>query len=99
MKTYKYKYLEKPFYKETIKIIKEIYELSNTSGGSLHIVLGDGNFRDCDIQWCIDNSIKECNNLKEKELCLKCAKNLLKLTLARRHIVTYMAWKEFEGSK
>ena len=75
-----YKYFSEPLYQETIALIKEIYEL-HSGGGQLHIVLGDGNVEDENIQWCIDNL--ECEP-EEREIYLKCANNLLMMKECRR---------------
>lgn len=64
--------------KDLKDLIEAIYEISCV-GGALHIVLDDGNLKDKDIQWCIDNSIKKCDNIVERVLCLECAKLLLSL--------------------
>lgn len=64
--------------KDLKDLIEAIYEISCV-GGALHIVLDDGNLKDKDIQWCIDNSIKQCDNIVERVLCLECAKLLLSL--------------------
>lgn len=77
-------------YQETIELIREIYK-SHPTGGELHIVLDDYNVEDYHIQWCIDNPIKECENLAAKELYLKCANNLLHIEEKDRVEVIRMA--------
>ena len=89
-----YKYLSKPLYQETIQLINEIYKSHSVTGGELHIVLDDGNVEDHHIQWCIDNSIKECENQEEKELYLKCANNLLKMKIKQRFEVISASYTE-----
>lgn len=69
---------------DTILLIKEIYKKHET-GGALHIVLDDGNTERYFIQWCIDNSIEEIKDLKEKLLFERCANNLLKMTENQRN--------------
>lgn len=64
--------------KDLKALISAIYEISCV-GGALHIVLDDGNLKDDNIQWCIDNSIKKCDDIVERVLCLECAKLLLSL--------------------
>lgn len=68
---------------ETILLIKEIYK-KHTAGGALHIVLDDGNTETHHIRWCLENSIAEIKNIKEKLLFEKCAKNLLKMSEKQR---------------
>lgn len=47
----------KPTVPEVIPIIRAYAALSgNSVGGSLHIVLDDGNVLDSDVQWCIDRA-------------------------------------------
>lgn len=65
---------------ETLKIKKEIYD-KYPVGGALHIVLDDGNLRNCYIECCLE----DINKLKyDKELFLKCANNILKMSMRQR---------------
>ena len=67
-------------YEETLKLKREIYK-KYPVGGVLHIVLDDGNLKNSNIEWCIG----EIEQLEEdKELFLKCANNLLKMTQTQR---------------
>lgn len=68
-------------FNDTYNLVKEIYKRNNV-GGLLHIVLDDGNLKDCHIKWCIDE-IKSSNS-DDKELYLQCAHNLLKMTPMQR---------------
>lgn len=70
--------------KITIELIKEIYKFY-PSGGALHIVLGDGNFEDHHIKWCLDDPIQEIENIEQRKLFEECAKNLLDMKLCRRY--------------
>lgn len=67
-------------FKETLKLKKEIY-YSYPIGGALHIVLDDGNLRNCYIESCIED-INKLN--RDKELFMKCANNLLKMSMRQR---------------
>lgn len=67
---------------ELANIIREIYRL-NSAGGSLHIVLDDGNVEDNDIVWCLRNSIAELEG-HEKALYERCARMLLILSEKER---------------
>lgn len=69
---------------ETILLIKEIY-IKHEAGGALHIVLDDGNTENHFIYWCLDNSIEEIKDMKEKLLFERCAKNLLKMSKNQRN--------------
>ena len=89
---YEYKYLSKPLYQKTISIMKLLF-MNNQSGKYLHIVLDDGNLRDCDIEYCIDNMINK--DVEEREPSLECARNLLKMTIAQRYAVIGRAWEEY----
>ena len=83
--------------RETIELIKQIYE-KNAVGGALHIVLDDDNVADADIVWCLQNSIpKEKDDKKLYELC---AINLLKLgTRGRRRYCIDKAFTEMKGGE
>jgi hypothetical protein len=67
-------------YKETLQLKHEIYS-KYPAGGVLHIVLDDGNLKNSNIEWCIEK-IEELE--EDKELFLKCANNLLKMTQTQR---------------
>jgi len=67
-------------YEETLQLKHKIYE-KYPVGGILHIVLDDGNLKNSNIEYCIG----EIEKLEEdKELFLKCANNLLKMTQTQR---------------
>ncbi len=47
--------MNKPTIPEVLPLIKEYLEKdSNSAGGSLHILIEDGNTRDSDIEFCIE---------------------------------------------
>lgn len=79
-------------FNETILQILQIYK-KHSAGGALHIVLDDGNTESHHIQWCLDNSIPEIENIKERELFEKCAKNLLKMSEKKRNKCITQAFK------
>lgn len=60
----------------------------NSAGGTLHIVLDDGNLETDSIQWCIDNSIKDQND----EEALVIARELLKLGYSARKRLYNNGW-------
>lgn len=67
-------------FKETLELKREIYNYYPV-GGALHLVLDNGNLRNCHIEYCIE----EINRLKhDKEIFLKCAHNLLKMSMRQR---------------
>lgn len=67
-------------FEETLQLKHKIYSKYPT-GGVLHIVLDNGNLKNINIEWCIE----EIEKLEEdKELFLKCATNLLKMTQTQR---------------
>ena len=68
-------------FQETLELAGKIYK-TNSIGGLLHIVLDDGNLKNHHIEWCIEE-IKFYKG-KDKDLYLKCAINLLKMTLTQR---------------
>lgn len=68
-------------FSETLELAKEIYK-DNCVGGLLHIVLYDGNLDNSSIECCI-NCINKDDG-ENKELYLKCANNLLKMTPTQR---------------
>ena len=67
-------------YEDTLNLKREIYA-KYPSGGTLHIVLDDGNLKNSYIEWCI----KQIDKLDDdKELFLKCANNMLQMTQTQR---------------
>jgi len=67
-------------YEETLQLKRKIYA-KYPVGGILHIVLDNGNLKNSNIEYCIGEIYK----LEEdKELFLKCANNLLKMTQTQR---------------
>lgn len=64
----------------------------NGAGGTLHIVLDDGNIETSSIQWCVDNSIKESNDQE----ALVIANELLKLSYSARQKLYENGWKTRE---
>ena len=76
---------KKRLYEETLQLKRDIYKKYGV-GGALHIVLEDVNVEDHHIEWCL----KEIEQLPEdKELFLKCANNLLKMTKTQRKKLCY----------
>lgn len=67
-------------YEETLNLKREIYE-KYPFGGVLHTVLDDGNLKNCNIEWCIEQ-IKQLED--DKELFLQCANNILRMTQTQR---------------
>ena len=59
-------------------LIDAIYD-QHPSGGPLHIVLDDGNIDDDSINWCLNNSIENCDDIVLKVICKTCAELLLEL--------------------
>ena len=80
----------------TIYLIKEIYK-KRTGGGALHIVLDDGNFEDCHIVWCLENSISEIKDDEEKKLFEECANNLPKMPISQRYRCNRKAFMEIKN--
>ncbi len=72
-------------------MIYKVY-LDNESGGALHIVIGDGNFEDNHIKYCLDCSIPNIENDEKRALYEECAKGLLSLKLSRRYSLASSAW-------
>ena len=66
------------------ELVNIIYTNYSCAGGSLHIVLDDGNLEDYNIQWCLDNSIAKIVNKEEKKIYNECAELLLKLSYSSR---------------
>jgi hypothetical protein len=79
---------------ETNQLIDKIYD-DYPSGGALHIALDDGNLDDYDIQWCIDNAMDSDSYIKDKDLFLKCANNLLQLTLEQRYQILKLDMNDY----
>ena len=76
--------------------IHSFYQVDkNGAGGTLHIVLDDGNLDNHSIQWCIENSIKEKND----EEALRIANELLKLSFSARKKLYGNYWKTTEEIK
>lgn len=50
----------KPTIAEVIPLVRSYRDLpGNGTGGSLHIVLDDGNIKDSDVKWCIKHAAEE----------------------------------------
>lgn len=73
------------------EMIYKVY-LDNESGGALHIVIGDGNFEDNHIKYCLECSIPKIENDEKRSLYAECAKGLLSLKLSRRYSLASSAW-------
>ncbi len=71
---------QKPTIPEIMPLIKEYYLFpGNEVGGNLHNVLEDGNVKDSDVEFCLNEALK-CNDKKGVEL----AKLLLKMSKTQR---------------
>ena len=82
---------------EIISEIQEIYK-TNPAGGALHIVLDDGNTDSSFIRWCLANSIHEIEDMKVRELFVKCACDLLEIGDERtRDNVIWVAFDRMRG--
>ena len=82
---------------EIISEIQEIYK-TNPAGGALHIVLDDGNTDSRSIRWCLANSIHEIEDMKVRELFVKCACDLLEIGDERtRDNVIWVAFDRMRG--
>lgn len=75
--------INKAIKKRILELVDIIYDY-NCVGGALHIVLDDDNYEDNNIEWCINNSINEIKDNKERQIYLECAKLLLKLSYSDR---------------
>ena len=64
-------------------LIDAIYD-QHPSGGPLHIVLDDGNIDDDSINWCLNNTIENCDDIVMKVLCTTCAELLLNIPQEER---------------
>jgi hypothetical protein len=70
--------------------ISSYYQVDgNGAGGTLHIVLDDGNVETDHIQWCIDNTIKAENDQEALDI----ANELLKLSYSARKRLYNNQWK------
>ena len=64
------------------------YYQYHVAGGNLHIVLDDGNLEDKNIIWCLNNPIKENNDMAAKEI----AEMLLQLSYNKRKKLYNNRW-------
>lgn len=70
----------RPTVPEVWPLVRAYYAIDgNSVGGNLHIVLEDGNIKDDDVQWCLDNA-RERGDASGVEL----AELLLKMTKTQR---------------
>ena len=69
--------------KQLREAICRVYSFSCV-GSALHIVLDDINIEDSNIAWCIENTIPELEDPREKEACMQCALLLLKTPIEER---------------
>lgn len=70
--------IKQPTVPELIRLAKAYYSIpENRAGGSLHIVLDDGNIDDDDIRHCLDYARAEgdCAGVSLAEQLLKVSKN------------------------
>lgn len=68
--------------------IARYYE-EHPTGGTLHIVLDDGNCEDDNVQWCIDNPIREQNDRE----ALSIARRLLRIPEEGRRAMFERNWR------
>ena len=68
----------KPTVPEVMPLVREYYE-DNYAGGSLHIVLDDGNIRDSDLEFCLKEA-----ELAGDERAIKIAKLMLQMSKTQR---------------
>lgn len=52
---------KKPTVPQVLPVVKEYY-MAHASGGSLHIVLDDGNVDDDDVEFCVDWADRESDH-------------------------------------
>jgi hypothetical protein len=65
---------------EAIELVKNYYYDGNGSGGNLHVVLDDGNLKDSDIEFCLNNCLTE-NDIEGTKLCFL----LLDMSITQRN--------------
>lgn len=65
--------MSKPTIPEVLPLIREFRETGNETGGSLHVVLDDGNVKDSDVQHYIDyaKSIGDLQGMRIGKLLLE----------------------------
>lgn len=69
--------MDKPTVSQVMELVREYYRLPNNSvGGSLHIVLSDGNIEDSHVKFCIQwaKDHNDPEGVKLGELLLKMSK-------------------------
>lgn len=76
------------------KAIRRVFAYS-LAGSALHIVLFDENVEDHHIQWCIENTIPEIENTRERKACEKCAYLLLKFPVEEREKIVHGYGREW----
>lgn len=74
--------------------IRRVFSYS-IAGSGLHIVLSDENVEDHHIKWCIENSIPEIKNRRERIACEKCAYLLLKCPTKERERIVHGYGREW----
>lgn len=80
------KYLDKPIFEKIAKLVIELYNIC-CAGGLLHMVLDDGNFETCHIEWSLEHIQDDVGRdvtEREKQICIELCNLMLKLTYAQR---------------
>lgn len=72
---------------EAIELARIVYD-TNGAGGGLHIVLDDFNIEDSDIEWCLEEGIRDNDNT-DAETERDLAQLLLTMTLEERASAIY----------
>jgi hypothetical protein len=81
--------MTKPTIPEVLADFKAYFQTpGNGAWGSLHIVLDDGNFRDGDVQFCIDRAIEKGDTEGER-----LARILLKMSATQRRKMYGEPWR------
>lgn len=73
------------------KLVKLLYkDLGECTGGSLHIVLDDGNLTDEDLLWCRKRILNGEAYIKEDNyICLEIIRCMLDMTMEQRRLVYF----------
>ena len=76
------------------KAILRVYSYSLV-GSALHIVLDDENVADHHIQWCVEHTIPELTDSRERRACENCAILLLKTPVKDRERIVHGYGREW----
>ena len=73
------------------KLVRLLYkDLGECSGGSLHIVLDDGNLTDVDLLWCREYILTgEAKGREDNYICLEIIRCMLDMTMEQRRLVYF----------